>query len=130
MEITKRKFYKHYTYVRKQNIPVVELESLIDKSIKDKKEQTTKIVYNILSRIDFDRLGRVNRILSLDSGRRIISTMELQKIIFEILTDAIDKFLLSRDVAFYDNEYIGICIFAGKNGKHGIVIYPKLDLPK
>lgn len=130
MEVVKRKNYKHYTYNRKQNVPVIDLESLMDKSIKDKAELCEKMVMNIMSRIDFTRLGRVSRILAIESDRRVLSDANMKRITYEIISDAIANFLLHPDVAFYDSEVLGLCIFAGKNNKHGMVIYPKLDLPK
>ena len=130
MEITRKKLYKHYTYARKQVVPVVELESLIDKSVQDRDEQAERMAHILMSRIDFEKLGRVSRILAMESDRQVLSSMELQKIVYEIILDALDKFLINRDVAFYDSEFLAVCIFVGKNGRHGLVIYPKLDLPK
>lgn len=130
MEIVKRKNYKHYTYARKHNVPVIDLESLIDKTITDRKKLIESITMNIMSRIDFSKLGRVSRILAIESDRKILSDSNIERTVFEMITDAISNFITTRDVAFYDSEFIGICIFAGKNNKHGMVIYPKLDLPK
>lgn len=133
MEITRRKNYKHYTYARKQVVPVVELESLMPQDKKSKippAELLEQMTINIMSRINFERLGRVCRILSIESDRRIFSTSETERIVYSVVRDALKNFIANKDVGFYDHEAIGVCIFIGKNSKHGLVIYPKLDLPR
>ena len=130
MEIVKRKNYRHYTYSRKQNVPVIDLESLIDRTINDRKELADKMTMEIMARIDFAKLGRVSRILAVESDRRILADNAVEKTAYKIIHDALTNFLGNRDTAFYDSEIMGVCIFEGKNSKHGMVIYPKLDLPK
>lgn len=132
MEIVRRKNYRHFSYNRTQLVPVIELETLLllFRDISDKKELVSAMTKEIMSIIDFEKLSRVNRILALESDRYVVSAVELKKIVYTILTNALTNFVTTHDVGFYDHETIGICIFVGKSGRHGITIYPKLDLPK
>lgn len=130
MNIIKRRLTKTFTYNRKQANKSIELETLVDKSLKSISEQIDNIVLKYMSKIDFQKLELVSKYCNKHSGNIILTKARLVDTLTQMLTQVVSDWLNTDnfDSALYRGEYFSLFLTTNKKDKHIIVILPNFDV--
>ena len=128
LSLSKKKICKEYIYVKKHTLPLYSLEEVSQK-FKKSEDKASDMANFYLSKINFDKLHFVFKLIAHSDGKKVLSVAQLRDFVEQLVYEAVENFLSNPMDAVYVSECVVVDV-SSYNGRHNLFVSPRLDFSK
>lgn len=128
LSLSKTKMCKEYVFIKKHPLQMYAIED-VALQFKNSKDKASDIAYFYLSKVNFEKLKFVIKLMANSDGKRPLNLNQVREYTEQLVMDAVKNYIANGTDAVYMSESIVVSI-SSYNGKHNLSISPRLDFLK